>query len=74
MGDDVRNASWLRREIKRIMPIAQRDDLQAYNELLELQKELETLKNTDMCRRVTLDQMTCKILNEQKERMKHEAT
>jgi len=63
MGEGMRNSSWLKREMKRIIPIAQKYDYKDLNLYLVFMDQLLTLKDNDMKRRVEIDQSACYILN-----------
>lgn len=77
-GGNMRNASWLRREMKQILDIAWRDDIKdSYRDYLIINVKLNSLNDfSDMKKRIEIDQDVCKILNrlleemEGKDRMK----
>ena len=71
-GDSFRNVVWLCTEALELLNIAKVVDPEIVPDLEKLKCGLVTLINEDVDNRVELDQIACKILNEQEDRVRKE--
>jgi len=68
-GDNIKPAAWLKKELREIIPIAELDDPRILANLANIERMLEELHGLNMRLRIEIDQIVCKIINEQDQRL-----
>jgi len=69
-GSAPRKRSWLLKEIREISEIAATDDPVISKELLKIEEGIINMSDDDMRKRIEIDQIACKILNDQEDRIR----